>query len=203
MSSIDSLTQKFRDFPGIGPRQAKRFVFFLLSRNGTYLDELVSLIDSIKKEVRVCQSCQRFFNSSTHFPECAICRDSSRDSGILMLVEKDIDLENLERSHAYRGRYFILGGTIPILEKNPDEKARLKELDSYLEKHGGKIKEIIFGLSINAEGEHTGEFLSSYLKDRATLNNWKLSHLGRGLSTGSELEYADSDTLKSALENRF
>lgn len=205
MNAIDKLTEKFRDFPGIGPRQSKRFVYFLLSRNRAYLEELVELILAIKKEVRVCTSCMRFFANSAAAALCPICADPNRDHHTLLLVEKDVDLENVEKSHAYTGQYFVMGGTIPILEKKPEDRVRLKELLSKVKTEASKngLREIIIAFSVNAEGENTNQVVEESLRPLSEQYKIKISHLGRGLSTGSELEYTDGETLKSAFKNRF
>jgi recombination protein RecR len=117
-----------------------------------------------------------------------------------MIVSRDVDFESIEKSRVYNGLYFILGGTIPILDKEPEKKVRLRELVEKIKK--GAYKEIILSLNANAEGEHTAEFLRAYLKDKFPSSEFSLSVLGRGLSTGSELEYSDSDTIKNALKNR-
>ncbi len=203
MNSIERLTERFRQFPGIGPRQARRFVYFLLTRNREYLEELSELITTIKKEIRVCPSCMRFFANSKS-PTCPICVDYNRDASQLMIVEKDVDLENIERAGAYQGFYFVLGGTVPILEKNPEQRIRLKELTSKIsqELDKGTLKEIILAFSVNAEGEHTTSTLRENLHSLQEKHGFKITTLGRGLSVGSELEYTDKETLGSALSGR-
>lgn len=202
MSTIDSLTKIFREFPGIGPRQAARFVYYLLTRQKGYLENLAHLILDLKKGVRVCTSCQRFFSDgkiSTAL--CEICRDTSRDQKTLMIVSKDIDLENVEKAHSYNGLYFILGGTVPILEKEPERKVRARELSvAVTEKMKGGLSEIILAMNLNPEGENTGEYVVQLLSPIA--KGIKISTLGRGLSTGTELEYSDAETIKNALRNR-
>ncbi len=127
-----------------------------------------------------------------------------------MLVSHDVDFENIEKTHFYNGYYFVLGGAVPILEKNPEKRIRQKELLEIVEK---KIKnglsEIIIALNYNPEGENTLTYLQEILKPltqpssaKATAGAVKISTLGRGLSTGTELEYSDSDTIKNALKNR-
>lgn len=208
MNAADRLTERFRDFPGIGSRQSKRFVYFLLSKNRAYLEELAGLIISIKKEIKICDSCFRFYSQNIEMDQknlCKICSDKNRDKNTLLLVEKDVDLENVEKSQAYKGLYFVMGGTAPILDKNPEEKIRLKELVSKikLEASENGLKEIIIAFSVNTEGENTSAIVEEYLKPLKEKFTLKISHLGRGLSTGSELEYADGETLKSAFKNRF
>jgi len=120
-----------------------------------------------------------------------------------MLVSHDVDFENIEKTHFYNGYYFILGGTVPILEKIPEKRIRQKDLLAVLEKKAKDgLSEIIIALNYNPEGENTLNYLSEILKPFADKNNVKISTLGRGLSTGTELEYSDSDTIKNALKNR-
>jgi recombination protein RecR len=183
MDSIHKLTKLFSEFPGIGPRQAKRFVYFLLSRNEAFLNEFLILAKELKKEIKVCSECFRYFPKDAHNSSlCDVCRSPNRNGKTLMIVSRDVDLENIEKSHSFDGKYFVLGGTVPILDKEPENKPT----------------EIILGLNANPDGEYTGQFISESLAGL----NIKISHLGRGLSTGTELEYSDADTIKSALENR-
>lgn len=198
MNSINKLTELFSKFPGIGPRQAKRFVYFLLTRNNAYLEELSRLLLELKKEVSKCESCMRFFANSqlgNRVSKCDICSNKNRDDAMLMIVERDADFENIERSKIYNGKYFILGGKVPILEKNPENRIRVNELKERIKDEN--IKEVILALSVNPDGENTEKYVRELLPDSI-----KITILGRGLSTGIELEYPDSDTLKNAFKNR-
>lgn len=199
MDPISRLTEYFREFPGIGPRQAKRFVYFLLTKNANYLEEITHLISEIKKSIRVCSSCFRFYHDGKS-QTCPICSDKNRENDKLMIVSRDVDFEVIEKSHVYSGLYFILGGSIPILDKEPEKRIRLKELLEKIKK--AQFKEIILSLNATAEGESTADFIKNYLKEKFKDDSFKITILGRGLSTGTELEYADSETIKSALENR-
>lgn len=204
MDTINKLVKIFSEFPGIGPRQARRFVYFLLSRNGNYIEQLCTLLLDLKKEITVCEDCYRFFpQTRSGTAICDICRNPNRDITQLMIVSRDVDLENIEKSHAWNGLYFVLGGNVPILEKNPELKIRLNELLTTIgSKSKNGLREIVLGLSTNSEGEYTLDFLKNTLSDLTTKNSIKISVLGRGLSTGTELEYSDSDTIKNALFNR-
>jgi recombination protein RecR len=204
MDSIHKLTELFKEFPGIGPRQAKRFVYFLLSKNSEYRKEITELISELRDHIRVCSSCFRFFPSLQTTNLCPICHNKNRDQRMLMIVPRDVDLETVEKSHAFNGLYFVLGGTIPILDKEPEKRIRLKELKTLVQSRAEKgiLKEIVLGMNANPEGEHTGETITHTLSPLIKTYNIKISVLGRGLSTGTELEYADSDTIESALKNR-
>lgn len=206
MNPIAKLSTLFADFPGIGPRQAKRFVYFLLSRDPQYLEELSRIIAELKKSSELCTSCYRFY-AKTHDTTslCSICNSPERDRSILLIVEKDVDLENIERSALFAGTYFILGGRIPILEKKPLERIRGNELIDHIKKkiQKNELREIVLALSLTRDGEYTMEFVTSMLLPLCKQYALKLSTLGRGLSTGIELEYSDSETLKNALNHRI
>jgi recombination protein RecR len=196
MDSLNKLAEYFSEFPGIGPRQAKRFVYYLLTRNISALEDISRLILEIKKNVKVCSSCFRFFPGNSHI--CPICANPNRTQDQLMIVARDVDFESIEKSHVYNGLYFILGGTIPILEKEPERKVRIKELKEKLAR--GNFKEIILSMNLTADGENTADYIRDFII--SNFPNIKVTVLGRGLSTGSELEYVDAETIKNALENR-
>lgn len=120
-----------------------------------------------------------------------------------MLVPRDVDLEAVEKSGSYTGRYFVLGGVIPLLEKEPEKKIRISNLEIRIKEGIQKgLKEIILAMNANQDGEHTGEFLKEKIKEYCQRAPLTVSELGRGLSTGAELEYADPETLRNALLHR-
>lgn len=199
MNTLSRLTELFTHFPGIGPRQAKRFVYYLLTRDTRTLSELSRLIEELKRVVHHCKRCQRFFANEKR-ELCDICSDNNREQTVLMIVEKDVDFENIERTKLFEGLYFILGGSIPILEKEPEKRVRLKELKKRVEEQG--LTEIILALSANPEGDNTAVYLTEFLQPLTSEKAIKLSRLGRGLSTGTELEYSDAETIRNALKNR-
>jgi len=202
MNSIDKLSEIFARFPGIGPRQAKRFVYFLLSRNGDYSTELIKAVQGLKKEIIQCSECMRFFVYPEHgrgAKVCSVCADDTRDGSMLMIVPRDIDFEAVERSGSYKGYYFILGGVVPILEKEPEKRVRIKDLGLRIKEMKEKgLKEIILAMNANLDGENTAD----YIKQKYQGSTLTFSTLGRGLSTGAELEYADPETLKNAFLHR-
>lgn len=200
MSPIDKLTQLFEKFPGIGPRQARRFVQYLLAASPALRQELGEAIKSLGSNTAQCKKCYRWFvKEGGKTSECSICSDPSRDRGTLFVVEKDADIEVVDRS-GYRGLYFVLGGTVPLGSQEPEKYLRVSQLVKRVQDETGVLKELILGLSATTEGDHTREYLQERLRPHA--DNLKVSSLGRGLSTGSELEYADPDTIAQALGNR-
>lgn len=202
MASLDSLIRYFQDFPGIGPRQAKRFAFHLLQRSDAEIAELSELIKTIKHTVIECPKCHRFHAKNGGQALCSICSNESRDTSKLTIVERDVDIEAIERGGVYDGVYFVLGGTIPLLENSDTSHLRGGALKARVEEDGNALSEIILAFSVNPDGENTARYTEALLKDSIEKNKLKVTHLGRGLSTGSELEYADPDTIKEAFANR-
>jgi recombination protein RecR len=203
METIEKLIELFKEFPGIGPRQAKRFVYFLLAKNSGYRENVSRAIAELKNNIEMCRSCFRFFpQGKNRTKECSICSDPNRENSSLMIVSRDVDYENIEKSHSYNGKYFILGGSVPILEKMPEDRIRIKDLIRTVKERAEKLKEIIMALNVTPEGENTEDYIESSLSALSEKYHIKISTLGRGLSTGLELEYSDSETIKNALKNR-
>ncbi len=205
MDILNQLTEHFRKFPGIGPRQAKRFAYFLFKQDPEIRHALAQAIQSIENEIHTCEMCFRYFTSdSRRSPLCNICKNDTRDHSTLMVVAHDIDCENIEKSGSYNGYYFILGGIVPILENEPTKRVRATQLFSRVEKDAsaGTLKEVILALNPNPDGENTQDYISQLLSPIRDSHSISISTLGRGLSTGLELEYSDSDTIKNSLKNR-
>lgn len=198
--NLEKLIELFLKFPGIGPRQAKRFVYFLAGEEKEYTDNLAKLILEVKSGMKQCGSCFRYFVEANRTlgsgaSKCPICAGSSRDSSVIMVVEKDVDLENIERTGNFRGKYFVLGGLLS-LSGNETAKLRMKQLFDKVKKE--KPAEVILATSATVEGKNTNLYIEKILESVKI----KITRLGRGLSTGAELEYSDSETIENALKNR-
>jgi recombination protein RecR len=193
MDSMHELAALFQKFPGIGPRQAQRFVQYLLRSSPSLRRELVEAITELGSSVKQCPECKRFFEGRA--AACERCNDS-RDGSLLMVIASDQDADAVERAGVYKGMYFVLGGTVHLgLEKQP----HLREADlAALMRRRPHITEVILAFPANPEGDTTAHRIKDLLAPFACT----ITMLGRGLSTGSELEYADGDTIKHALARR-
>lgn len=218
MNQIDKLTEYFKEFPGIGPRQARRFVYFLLRKNDAFIRDFVSVIPELKRSIKVCKDCCRYFTPNGHADRCAICSDDKRDAETLMIVSRDTDMESVERNGVYEGYYFILGGIVPVLEEqNASRFIQIDNLQKRIDamsrdgndiddfdtpQNSGRLKEIILAMNANPDGDNTADYLRKVLDPVSKERDIKITVLGRGLSTGTELEYSDKDTILNALKNR-
>ena len=199
MDTIERLTSLFQKFPGIGPRQAQRFVQYLLRSSPSARRELVETLQALGGSVRQCPLCMRFSSSDAKL--CNMCSNPQRDSKFLMVVASDADIAAMERGGSYRGFYFVLGGTVSLVSEKTNN-LRIKQL---LESVAGRVekglKEIILAFPANPEGDATAIQVREKMMEIVS-PSLTITALGRGLSTGSELEYADPETIKSALESR-
>ena len=199
---IDLLTK----LPGIGPRQAGRFAFYIL-KNKEFTEELGILLRDFNQKIGFCSQCFRTREvRDSESSLCIFCRDSKRDVSFIAIVEKEADLLNLEKTGFYQGMYHVLGGVISPLDSDSPKRLHLKHLyeriKSVLEKNSGKC-EVVLATNPTTEGDMTSLYIERILAPLKELApNLKISRLGRGLSLGSELEYADEITLKNALTNR-
>lgn len=190
--ALQEIINQLSKLPDIGPRAASRLVFYLLNQEQPVIDELAQSLKNIKSEVNFCQQCFNLTDKDSSL--CPICRDKKRDQQTICLVENVLTIPVMERTKQYNGLYHVLGGLISPTNNQGPEKLRIKELVA----RAKQSREIIFALSPTTEGDTTTLYIERLLKPL----NIKISRLGRGLSTGSDLEYIDENTLSSALRGR-
>lgn len=200
--SVEKVIEAFERLPGVGPKSAARMAYFFLRAPKNRAEDLANSLVEMKEKVVRCSSC---FNVADRDP-CDICSDSGRDHSKLCVVEEPLDVVAIEKSGVYDGVYFVLGGAISPADGIGPEELRMSELRRRIEKilqDGMEDLEVIIGTNPTLEGEAT----AAYVKDLVREINYSgkdlvVSRLARGLPTGADLEYADSNTLKKALEGR-
>ncbi|HVY36099.1 MAG TPA: toprim domain-containing protein [Candidatus Paceibacterota bacterium] len=195
--SLEKLTRLFLKFPGIGERQAKRFAYFILSESQSYVDTLSKELVRARGVAHTCEQCLRVFEGDEGL--CSICADPSRDQSTIIVVEKSQDIEAFNRTD-YHGLFFILGGLIPIIQKNVLEGTNVKKLEERIQKEKDSLTELILAFPLTPNGEHTDSVIRELLAP--IKNGLTITSLGRGLSTGAELEYADAASLEASLKKR-
>lgn len=193
---IRNVADELSNLPSIGPRQAIRIAFYLTGEKTGDVHKLAVDINNLRK-LKMCAHC--FFPHQNTNNLCDICANPNRNQNIIMIVEKETDLISLENTGKFTGRYFVTG-PIPkagLLENG--QKARIESLKKIIERDlHGKAREIIFAFNPSSLGDLQA---STLMKELAPLTE-KMSRLGRGLPTGGEIEFADDETLGSALERR-
>jgi recombination protein RecR len=203
MNEFEKLVEEFRGFPGVGRRQAERFAHYIIRQKVGSVETLASLLLSTKKSAEFCVLCGRLVFGTNKENLCSICSSPNRDSSLLMIVEKDADLNHIERSGVYGGLYFVLGGVLSMRSDVVEGSLRIPELEKHIKASWANFSEIILALSLTPEGEFTSNYLYKKIEkfgsDEGVL---KVTLLGRGLSVGSELEYSDRETLRHAFQSR-
>lgn len=204
MDTRQRLTDAFKHFPGIGPRQARRFVYFLLSRGPEFATELAKEINRLHKNTTRCEITHYHFQQKDgDETKSGIARDPDRDWSRLLLVETSMDLEAIERTGEYNGMYFVLGSHGSLTDDDLDSSLPFSELKEIIATHyKNELTEVIIATSVTPEGERVRDVAERQLSEIAEKFNFKISALGRGLSTGTELEYIDDHTLRHALAGR-
>lgn len=169
----------------------------LLNKPENELQDLGNAILNLKKEISFCSIC---FNISSN-GSCFICHDPKRDQNKILVVEKVMDLDSIEKTGLYKGLYHVLGGSINPIDGLTPEVLKIKELEYRVNKllAGLPQLELIVATNPNAAGETTFLYLRELLQNKKGV---VLTRLARGLASGSNLEYADEITLKHALEYR-
>lgn len=189
---VQVLIDELGRLPGVGPKSAQRIAFHLLKVPAEDARRLANAITDAKERVAWCRRCFNIAEGEL----CGFCRDDSRDSSVLCVVEEPRDIVALERTAEFRGRYHVLQGAISPIEGIGPEQLRVKEL---LGRVGGEgVQEVILATNPNIEGEATAMYLARLLKPLGV----KVTRIASGLPVGGDLEYADEITLGRALEGR-
>ncbi|MFO7929757.1 MAG: recombination mediator RecR [Candidatus Humimicrobiaceae bacterium] len=190
IKSVENLINEFRKLPGIGPKSARRIVFYLLNLHKKEIKKLSDALLEMKARVRFCKIC---FNLSEE-EVCPVCQDQGRNQKKICVVESASDVAIIESTGEYRGLYHVLGALLsPIEDKGPEE-IRIPDLVKRVEGKG--VEEVIIALNPTVEGESTATYIKKVLK------GVKVTRLASGLPVGGDLEYADELTLGRAISNR-
>jgi len=192
--SIQNLIESFSSLPTVGRKSAERFVFYLLKKSQTDLNNFAEAIKNLKTGVTYCRTCGAFSENNP----CNICADEKRDQSKLCLISTTRDMILIENTGNYKGYYHILGHNIDTIRGITPDQLNIKPLLQRLN-NNQSITEIILALNPTFEGETTVLYLQKILKEYGKI---KLTRLARGLPTGAAIEYADATTLANALQNR-
>lgn len=166
--------------------------YFLLRTPAAEARALAQAITDVKERIIFCSICQNV----TETDPCDICTDAQRDQSMICVVEEPLDILSIERSRSFRGLYHVLHGVISPMEGVGPEDLKFQELLARL--RNGTVTEVIMATNPNLEGEATAMYASRALQSTGV----RVTRLARGLPTGSDLEYADDQTLARALEHR-
>jgi recombination protein RecR len=189
---LAALIEALRRLPGVGPRSAQRMAFHLLEKDPEAARALSGALTEAVEGIRHCNRCRMFTEEAT----CALCRSSSRDAGLLCVVETPADVVAVENGSGYNGRYFVLMGHLSPLDGIGPDELGLDRLEAVLDE--GQVSEVILATNPTVEGEATAH----YVADLAARRGIRATRIAHGVPVGGELEYVDGGTLSHAFAGR-
>jgi recombination protein RecR len=189
---IGRLIENLRCLPGVGPKSAQRMAFHLLEHNRDGGRQLAEALSLAMEQVGNCSECRTLSEDAV----CALCASERRDKSQLCVVETPADVQALEQSTGYRGRYFVLMGHLSPLDGIGPEQLGMVLLEARLA--GGEVKELILATNPTVEGEATAHFIG----ELARAHGVRSTRIAHGVPMGGELEYIDGGTLSHAFAGR-
>ncbi len=208
--NLKHLANLIAQMPGMTTRQALRAAYALTRPDSeghpfTDLEKLLKAGSETIAKIKICSLCfMPFEDDGKQAVVCSVCADKKRDHQTLMLVEKETDLLSLEKTDTYSGLYFVLGGLLASIDPENNQQLRIKEFKERLKRQKGipqaRIKEIIIALGQTTDGNLTANYLKGQIQNID--KEIKISRLASGLPHGSEVEFADEETLANALKYR-
>lgn len=191
---VQNLITAFERLPGIGPKTASRLTFFLLRGKDDLPESLSAALAALRSATRLCDIC--FNITLADRDKCDICSDSQREESTICVVEEPLDVLMLERTGIFNGRYHVLHGVLSPIEGIGPEDIKIRQLVERVK--GGQVKEVILATNPSMEGDAT----ALYIRQQLAESTIRITRLARGLPVGSDLEYADQNTLLRALSGR-
>ena len=190
--ALQALIAALGKLPGVGPRSAERIALNLVQAPAENSTTLAEALTRARSTIQFCTNC----GGLTEAQPCAICSDTRRDSTLLCVIEKPVDILAIEKAGSFRGHFHVLGGKLSPLNGVGPEDLRIEQLSQRIPQQ--HVKEIILALPSDVEGDATSHYLAKTLAPSGV----RISRIAQGLPAGSGLDYADELTLSRALEGR-
>jgi recombination protein RecR len=190
--ALETLVSALRRLPGVGPRSAQRYAYYLLQHDREGAELLSQALATAAGSIRHCSRCNTFSELET----CETCLSPRRDPAQLCVVETPADQLTLEQTLAYEGLYFVLMGRLSPLDGVGPKEIHFERL--LARATDGRVREVILATNFTQEGEATAHYIGEMLRARGL----KVSRLARGVPIGGELEYVDAATVAQALRDR-
>ncbi len=198
--SFERLVESFSRLPGIGKKTAQRLAYYVLRSKNNFTEEFREAIKQVKELINECPTCYTYTENEG---DCYYCVDVDRRNDMFCVVEDPADIQQLESSGAFKGRYHVLHGAINPLDGVGPDDLRIKQLISRIKSQATDgeepIKEVILALDANLEGDTTALYLAKALSEF----DIQVSRIAHGVPIGGHIDYVDHRTLGKALENRI
>jgi recombination protein RecR len=192
--ALTSLIEALGNLPGVGPRTAERYAYFLVRREPAKAEQLASALTGLHKGIKHCP--KTFALISSNEEVSPLYSDPRRDKKIIAVVAEPLDIVALEKTNGFHGTYHVLGGLVSPIDGIGPEQLHIRELIERIDED--EVEEVILATNASVEGESTSLYIQQQIGNRKT----KVTRLARGLPIGVDLEYADQITLSRALEGR-
>ena len=194
--ALSSVIEALGHLPGVGPRTAERYAYFLFRANPSITDNISESLQSLHSGVKSCPKTFALIDSDEAVSP--LYSDPSRDKTSVLVVEEPLDIYSIEATKSYKGIYHVLGGAISPIDGVTPDQLHIKELLTRVA--DDQVTEVIIATNPSVEGESTALLLQKLLSEK--FDNLKITRLARGLPLGIDLSYADQITLSAALANR-
>jgi recombination protein RecR len=195
-SALVDLIEALGALPGVGPRTAERYAYFLLKTHDRNREKLAHSIENIASQVKQCPVTYALIGAEESVSP--LYADDNRNKKLVAIVEEPLDVIALEKTGLFKGTYHVLGGAISPIDGVGPDQLHIPELTDRLKKD--EVEEIILATNASVEGESTALYVQKALSDAGL--QIKVTRLARGIPVGVDLEYADQITLSHALEGR-
>lgn len=192
--ALNELIEALGALPGVGPRSAERYAYFLLRNDSSAAERLSKSLSVLHGQIGLCQKTFALVEKDKKLSD--LYTDPRRDKKLVAVVAEPFDIMALEKTNQFMGTYHVLGGLVSPIDDIGPEQLRVKELVKRID--DDKVKEIILATNASVEGESTALYIQQQIGKRKV----KVTRLARGLPIGVDLEYADQITLTRALEGR-
>lgn len=194
--ALSSVIEALGHLPGVGPRTAERYAYFLFRANPSITDNISESLQYLHSGVKSCPKTFALIDSDEAVSP--LYSDPSRDKTSVLVVEEPLDIYSIEATKSYKGTYHVLGGAISPIDGVTPDQLHIKELLTRVA--DDQVTEVIIATNPSVEGESTALLLQKLLSEK--FDNLKITRLARGLPLGIDLSYADQITLSAALANR-
>ncbi len=194
-SAVEHLAMLLRKLPGVGFKRAREMAEFMLKQPSSYRKELIDAIESLE-QVRLCKEC--FYYAEPGNDLCYICSDDDRDRSVICVVEDTESVDKIEETGTYNGLYHVLWSVVDMKKGIMPDPEKVDKLMDRLSKDD--VREVILAMSATTEGEITAEYIAQEIRNRGI--DVKITTLARGISVGTEINFASPETLARALEGR-